>query len=717
MRIALTVETPDNIRSKGWLSKDFTETMMQFVSGFVRYRVVVEYSRIFGWIVMIQVLLLFYVQENIKLSSSFIYPISINRFPTSDVYYKDMSRLSNHQSRTVHHMSTTETTSKDGIESLSSSSPVYDIGNILMTQKDDSSFESFDYLSHWYPVIWVQDLPLNRPMKVTIFDVDYVVARTLDIDVMAMTDACPHKKAALSEGRVTKGGMFQCAYHGWTFNGTTGHCVSIPQIQSISDTATSNSASSKSNDPKSCGTAIPALIQQGMVWLFPGGNLEKALSVPPPPSVPEIDMPGFTTTKLIRDFPIDWSILLENILDPDHGLFAHQAKAFDLYSASKDLPISLSESFPNNGKSWTITSSVKAVDKLLTYDKKRRVLSSASDAKKQIEKQTAMLDGIDVKQQKAIESAKISSTTFYAPNVVTMARRRPEDGTTNFVSAFFVCPVGTGRSRFMSCTVGKIPIRIPRWVIHIGVNNFLDEDTYLLATQQTKILKYEAECVEWQNMELRKKLLLPHPTGVGKVGNGNGEDDIEIKIHSAHQRMSTDVRKSQYVYRSPSEKLGIRLGKFFDATLHRVPNRITTLRQLYQQGAFLSTPSRRYVLDREWQHLQICPDSQNLVKKCNAVIQWSRIIPAIAIVIKLLSIPSFSSWPWNHFFIRRMLLRRIFRMIPQPNWVVVGTIIVTSIVASILASKMKREYYFKFDESYRDKKVDGIPSIWLEEKF
>ena len=43
-------------------------------------------------------------------------------------------------------------------------------------EDDSSSFGNFDYNQHWYPVSWLCDLKPNQPTKVTLFDVDYVVA-------------------------------------------------------------------------------------------------------------------------------------------------------------------------------------------------------------------------------------------------------------------------------------------------------------------------------------------------------------------------------------------------------------------------------------------------------------------------------------------------------------------------------------------------------------
>lgn len=51
-------------------------------------------------------------------------------------------------------------------------------------------------------------------------------------ETLAYVDRCPHRAAALSEGRMTASGHLQCAYHGWTF-GRDGSCLNIPQVRCI----------------------------------------------------------------------------------------------------------------------------------------------------------------------------------------------------------------------------------------------------------------------------------------------------------------------------------------------------------------------------------------------------------------------------------------------------------------------------------------------------
>ena len=191
----------------------------------------------------------------------------------------------------------------------------------------DCPHESFDYLSHWYPVSWSRDLKLDKPTKVTVFDDDYVIAKIKkdgkEEEVIAMLDRCPHKSAALSEGRITKcGKSFQCAYHGWTFDSKTGECIDIPQVApDVNDLKSGEGVKSRSKERKSGidlqanGVAVPAMIVNGMVWIFPGGGIEEVVKALPPPSIPDLEKDGYRLSgEIVRDFPIDWTVLLENIV-------------------------------------------------------------------------------------------------------------------------------------------------------------------------------------------------------------------------------------------------------------------------------------------------------------------------------------------------------------------------------------------------------------------
>ena len=529
-----------------------------------------------------------------------------------------LSRAKNHRwsyPAVGHDIRLASSVMSDGSSSSSEeeSAPSATTGNSPLPSLDD-----FDYTAHWYPVIWIHDLRLNDPTRVTVFDVDYVVAKTSSEQVICMIDKCPHKAAALSQGRVTAGGHFQCAYHGWSFDGKTGECVEIPQLVEGDD-----DPSSIRYPKSSCGTAIPAQVHQEMVWIFPGSSdetrLQEALLSPPPPAVPELESSGFRQTTSIRDMPVDWPIVISNICDADHGLFAHQALPFDLYSGSKEHPLNVASLSLNMGKGYQLNSSVPAVEKVLTVNRTRRAETTKVQSKQ--------------------DDPPLTATQQLTLPHHLQLRRVKKDGSTDFVSTFYICSVGVGRCRFMAAGVSRKPP--PRWLTKLFLDNFLDQDTYLLATQQQHILSREAK-------EIR-----------GLV-DSHGMDVVK-KMH-----MST--RKRLFCLAAPSEQMGSKIEAFWDATLTRVPNRVDTLLKLDSSGAFLSTPERSKVLDRAKQHLAIAPWSQDVVRRCQLLQKVGNRAALALVIIKVLTLLLRETLPlcsrWNAMLkpVRTLVAAALFRV-------------------------------------------------------
>lgn len=444
---------------------------------------------------------------------------------------------------------------------------------IVTTQlslNDPSRWDSFDYERQWYPMVWLRDLPVGIPTQVTLFDVNYVVVRhdenaPNNTTITVMLDRCPHKQAALSEGRLTETGYLQCAYHGWSFS-SDGSCVNIPQAAS---------PSSFSQRTACAATSVPVCVHQELVWLWPGPQAPSADEVPP--TIPELDDPAFQTVQSVRDFPmIDISLLVNNIMDADHGLFAHQAVNFDMYSAdaSKNAKQQLEEKFADN--KWNFRVSVPAVKKVLLRDRERR-----------------QARGEKLKSQKKEgEPPLLATYEFMAPSTIAICRRNATTLDTNFVTAFWVCPTGVGKTRFLSVAAGKnLPFRFPRWLQHLFLNGFLDQDTILVASQQPPVLHREAQ-------ELRKQ-----------------EQPIGENTHLS-------VRSALFSYQSPSDKSLALLDRFWDATLARAPNRAS---RLVSGNWDRSLPPRSVLLDRSQQHTAICPDSQGAVRRCQSLQRFSRI--------------------------------------------------------------------------------------------
>lgn len=72
------------------------------------------------------------------------------------------------------------------------------------------------------------DLPTDRPHPFTLFGRQLVLWRDAAGAWRCFQDACPHRLAPLSEGRVVEGQLV-CSYHGWSFEGT-GKCTRVPQV-------------------------------------------------------------------------------------------------------------------------------------------------------------------------------------------------------------------------------------------------------------------------------------------------------------------------------------------------------------------------------------------------------------------------------------------------------------------------------------------------------
>lgn len=567
---------------------------------------------------------------------AFFLPWSIKAFalfPSSVVQNKRRQRVIREPCR-QHRTTLTSTTSSS--LSSSSSSPV----NIEQTRPSGSSrWDSFDYYRHWYPVSWVDDLKPGIPEKMTLFDVDYAVAHDGKGKVMAFVDKCPHRQAALSEGRLTSTGYLQCAYHGWSFAPDTGICVQVPQSEAPRSTLYS---------PRSCATAIPARLHQDLIWLWPGPPLE---TYPDPPSIPEMDDPQFKVNKAVRDFPmIDYSLLVTNILDPDHGLFAHQATPFDMYVGSAEHPINVTQEFTDQG-GWILQTSVPAVSKMI----KRNAMGGLN------KNNNNSNNGKDKKSKKNVGSSDptISATsTFWAPTTVSLCRRNAK-GETKFVTAFWVVPTGTGKSRFLSAGVGKMPFQVPRWIQHVTLNAFLDQDTLLVASQQPPLLQEEAR-------QLQAALANP-PSG-------------------DHKPLHFTARRDLFCYQSPTDKSVALLDQFWDATLARAPNRLRGLMALQQQGALQSTPDRTVVLDRETQHLNICPDSQGFVRNCKR--------------IQFVSWAAAATW-----ILFRHTLPRLFKSRAWP---------VTGFLVGLAARRLRQCFYYIYDKDKNQKKLATIPKKWKD---
>ncbi len=135
----------------------------------------------------------------------------------------------------------------------------------------------------------------------------------------AVLDRCPHRNAALSDGRVASDGNLECPYHGWRFDGT-GECRAVPGLFEGSDApATARRVAS-----------WHATERDGFVYVWASPDTE--------PSREAFAMPNLLEPENGRSrkpwqvgqvvFPCDLDATLhaalENTLDVPHTAFLHK---------------------------------------------------------------------------------------------------------------------------------------------------------------------------------------------------------------------------------------------------------------------------------------------------------------------------------------------------------------------------------------------------------
>jgi nitrite reductase/ring-hydroxylating ferredoxin subunit len=154
-------------------------------------------------------------------------------------------------------------------------------------------------------------------------------------------DVCPHRAAALSEGRI-RDGKLECYYHGWQFD-SQGSCTRIPQL-----------ATGASIPKAACLRTRTCRIAEGIVWVWMGDD-DNEPTKPVPMQNDMLDpvtgqRKGFIVNNFQIDLPYDHSYLVENLLDPAHIDISHdrtpgggkreRAEAYDMIvdqvSVSKD---------------------------------------------------------------------------------------------------------------------------------------------------------------------------------------------------------------------------------------------------------------------------------------------------------------------------------------------------------------------------------------------
>ena len=164
--------------------------------------------------------------------------------------------------------------------------------------------KAFAWAAQWYPLAHVRELSKRAPTSHALLDAPLVVWHDAG-EWCAARDACPHRGAPLSAGRVLKdGGGLACGYHGWTFD-ASGALVRDPQDKTR---------------PYGLVTHPTHVCERGLLWVW-----ADAASVPlkdPPTSTTTPKRTRVTDWMTVR-VPAPFFAVVENNIDAAHAHHTH----------------------------------------------------------------------------------------------------------------------------------------------------------------------------------------------------------------------------------------------------------------------------------------------------------------------------------------------------------------------------------------------------------
>lgn len=313
--------------------------------------------------------------------------------------------------------------------------------------------ETFQWIQQWYPVSVVETLDPSRPHPVQLLGKSLVIWRDGQQQWRCFEDACPHRLAPLSEGRVEADGTLLCAYHAWRFN-TEGECTSIPQSK---DAATEAAHCGQS---KACAIAYPTQEAQGLLWVWPeSSSAGKARSKwRSPQLIEELKAPSDQVKALSwnqRDLPYGWDYFMENVSDPAHVPVSHHGIMGSRY---KDASY---------------------------YDMPRTRKMSTQD-------------GFAYSVRTSSETFFTTIHDFQPPCLMKISMTFNDGG--QLILVLYATPTKPGwcrhmgRQVFVKNSAGKVPpglgflaLPMPRWLSHISGSLFLHQDLAFLHYQERTI--------------------------------------------------------------------------------------------------------------------------------------------------------------------------------------------------------------------------------------
>ena len=163
-------------------------------------------------------------------------------------------------------------------------------------------------LNGWYVAAWDHEVTSKGILARTIAGRPLAMYRTQDGRPVALADACWHRLAPLSQGKLVGRDGIQCPYHGLEYN-SAGRCTSMPAQETLNPSATVPS--------------FPVVDRYRYVWVWLGDPALADLSTIP--DMHQMDDPEWAGDGRTIYAPCNYQLVLDNLMDLTHEEFVHSS--------------------------------------------------------------------------------------------------------------------------------------------------------------------------------------------------------------------------------------------------------------------------------------------------------------------------------------------------------------------------------------------------------
>lgn len=163
-------------------------------------------------------------------------------------------------------------------------------------------------LNAWYVAAWDYELTPKAPIGRTVANKPMALYRTQDGQPVALADACWHRLAPLSKGKLVDRDGLQCPYHGLIYN-AAGRCKAMPAQETL--------------NPSAAVTSYPVVERYRYAWVWPG---DPTLADPATiPDMHQMDSPEWAGDGQTIAAECNYQLVLDNLMDLTHEEFVHSS--------------------------------------------------------------------------------------------------------------------------------------------------------------------------------------------------------------------------------------------------------------------------------------------------------------------------------------------------------------------------------------------------------